>query len=152
MSLNVLTQGVGTGGASASIFVTGLSEADTVTATKDGKTVKGKWVQKPNPAYIGLPSGYTQLEYIESNGDQYTNSNLTPSDDMRIEATACKAANADGTSFFGGNTSKPYGCALYGSGGTMQLFCAQTGNINVGAIPYGEWFDFDITVKNGAIH
>lgn len=43
MSLQVLTQGGGAGGASASIFVTGLSEADTVTATKDGKTVKGKW-------------------------------------------------------------------------------------------------------------
>ena len=43
MSLNVLTQGGGTGGASASIFVKGLSESDTVTATKDGKTVRGKW-------------------------------------------------------------------------------------------------------------
>ena len=70
MSLNVLTQGGGTGGASASIFVTGLSEADTVTATKGGKTVKGKWVSKENPTYIGLPNGYTQLEYIESTGTQ----------------------------------------------------------------------------------
>lgn len=46
MSLFNNTQGGGTGGASASIFVTGLSEADTVTATKDGKTVKGKWGSK----------------------------------------------------------------------------------------------------------
>lgn len=43
MSLNVLTQGGGTGGETASIFVTGLSEADTVTATKNGKTITAKW-------------------------------------------------------------------------------------------------------------
>ena len=43
MSLNVLTQGGGAGGATASIFITGLSESDTVSAVKDGKTVKGKW-------------------------------------------------------------------------------------------------------------
>jgi len=85
MSLNVLTQGVGTGGASASIFVTGLSEADTVTATKDGKTVKGKWVQKPNPAYIGLPSGYTQLESIEGTGTQYFKTGLTTNDNYTIK-------------------------------------------------------------------
>lgn len=69
MSLEVLTQGGGTGGASASIFVTGLSEADVVTATKDGKTVQGKWVRKPNPAFV-LPEGYTQFEYIEFTGTQ----------------------------------------------------------------------------------
>lgn len=46
MSLNVLTQGGGTGGASASIFITGLTASDVVTATKDSKTVKGKWVEK----------------------------------------------------------------------------------------------------------
>ena len=63
MSLNVLTQSGGTGGASASIVVTGLDEASTVIATKDGKTVSGKWGQKPNPDYVGLPYGYTQLEY-----------------------------------------------------------------------------------------
>lgn len=62
---------LGTGGESASIFVTGLSETDTVTASKDGKTVIGKWTQKSNPSYITLPIGYTQLEYIQSTGTQY---------------------------------------------------------------------------------
>jgi hypothetical protein len=70
MSLRVMTQGGGTGGASASIFVTGLSEADTVTATKDGKPVNGVLVQKPNPAVV-VPSGYTQLEYIQQSGSAY---------------------------------------------------------------------------------
>ena len=34
---------LGAGGESASIFITGLSETDMVTASKDGKTVVGKW-------------------------------------------------------------------------------------------------------------
>ena len=33
----------GNGGETASIFVTGLSATDTVTATKDGKSYSGKW-------------------------------------------------------------------------------------------------------------
>lgn len=61
---------VGGGGPAASIFVTGLSETDTVTATNGSKTKVGVWTQKPNPAYV-VPDGYTQLEYIESTGTQY---------------------------------------------------------------------------------
>lgn len=55
----------GASGPAASIFVTGLSETDTVTA------VHKKTVQVPNPAAHGLPDGYTELEYIESTGTQY---------------------------------------------------------------------------------
>ena len=54
---------------SASIIVTGLSETDSVSASKDVKTVIGKWGQIPNPAIV-VPDGYTQLEYIESDGTQ----------------------------------------------------------------------------------
>ena len=61
----------GASGPSASIFVTGLSETDTVTATKGSKTLTGKWKSDPNPAWHGLPDGYTELEYIESTGTQY---------------------------------------------------------------------------------
>ena len=67
------------GGESASIFVTGLSETDTVTASKDGKTVTGVWTQKPNPVSHGLPDGYTELEYIEATGSQYVVTNIHPS-------------------------------------------------------------------------
>lgn len=60
----------GASGPAASIFVTGLSETDTVTATNGSKTLTGKRTQKPNPDYIGLPDGYTQLEYIELSGSK----------------------------------------------------------------------------------
>lgn len=35
---------LGVGGESANIFVTGLSETDTVSATKDGNAISGKWI------------------------------------------------------------------------------------------------------------
>lgn len=68
------------GGERASIFVTGLSETDTVTATKDGKTIIGKWANVLNPSYYALPDGYTQLEYIASSGTQYINTGVLASD------------------------------------------------------------------------
>ena len=61
---------------SASIFVTGLSETDTVTASKDGKTVIGKWTQKSNPVAHGLPDGYTELSFIKSDGSQCIDTNI----------------------------------------------------------------------------
>ena len=42
-----------------------------LTILGDGsKTKAGVWTQIPNPVYVILPDGYTQLEYIESNGMQ----------------------------------------------------------------------------------
>ena len=82
MSLEVLT--MGGGGESASIFVTGLSETDTVSASKDGKTVNGRWTQKPNPALRNLPDGYTQLEYIEGTGTQYIDTRYNPNNNTRV--------------------------------------------------------------------
>lgn len=84
MSLSVLTRG-GSSGPAASIFVTGLSETDIVTATNGIKTVHGKWWQKENTAYIGLPDGYTQLECIESTGTQWINMNLIAKTNYRAE-------------------------------------------------------------------
>lgn len=74
----------GNGGETASILVTGLSETDTVTATKDGKTYSGKWVSKPNPAYV-VPDGYTQLDYIESTGTQYIDTGVLPNQSTNVE-------------------------------------------------------------------
>ena len=103
MSLFNNTQGGGTGGASASIFITGLSEADTVTATKDGKTVNGKWVSEPNPESV-VPDGYTQLNYIQSTGTQYIDTGVTGGANASFEMTArLVETNAkNNNQFFGG--------------------------------------------------
>ena len=57
----------------ATIFVTGVGESSTVTATKDGKTVNGVGTTRPNPEFHGLPDGYTELKYVESTNGQYFN-------------------------------------------------------------------------------
>ena len=97
----------GGGGPAASIFVTGLSETDTVTATNGSKTLTGKWTQIPNPDYIGLPDGYTQLEYIQSSGTQYIDTGISAnSTNLTVEC--------DGTSLGTGFT-------LFGVGGTYDF-------------------------------
>ena len=68
MSLNVLTQGGGAGGKSASIFITGLSEADVVTATKDGKTLHGRWTG--NRHEISPIKSYGMWTISATNGEQ----------------------------------------------------------------------------------
>ena len=93
----------GGGGPAASIFVTGLSETDTVTATKGSKTLTGKWTQKPNPAAHGLPDGYTELEYIEGAGAQWLNTNISSSDNMEIEVDFTYTALDSTEDFICGN-------------------------------------------------
>ena len=73
MIINPIISGIG--GETASIFITGLSETDTVTCTKNGKVKQGKWVTKANPD-VSVPAGYTQLEYIESSGTQYIDTGI----------------------------------------------------------------------------
>ena len=63
---------LGSGCLVANIFVKSLSETDTVTAINGSKIKAGVWTQIPNPAYVTLLDGYTQLEYIEGNGMQLT--------------------------------------------------------------------------------
>lgn len=70
MSLNVLTQGGGTGGETASIFVTGLSEADTVTATKDGKTIAAKWNSAESRFEITKIKDYGMWTVTATDGEQ----------------------------------------------------------------------------------
>lgn len=71
MSLEVLTRGGGKG-AFASIFVSGLSEADTITATKDGKMVQGKWNSTENRFEIKRIKEYGIWPVIATNGEKTT--------------------------------------------------------------------------------
>ena len=90
----------GGGGPAASIFVTGLSETDTVTATKGSKTLTGKWTQKSNPLAHGLPDGYTELTYIESTGTQYIDTEVNGAGTLRFEVD-CVTNNDVSSSNFG---------------------------------------------------
>lgn len=76
MSLNVLTQGGGAGGETASIFAKGLSESDVVTFTSPkGRVKSGKWVNRAR-----LPEEYQKVEYIQSSGTQYIDTEVSAKD------------------------------------------------------------------------
>ena len=121
--MSILGDGIvlGAGGESASIFVTGLSETDTVTASKDGKMIIGKWTQKSNPAFV-LPTGYTQLEYIESTGTQYINTLYSPAIGDNIKATFMATNSGEKWLLCGAhsNTDLGHGPLLLASDGVFK--------------------------------
>ena len=62
---------------------------------------KGSVHTKPR---VGLPSGYTELEYIQSSGEQYVNTGYKPTPSTRVEVDI---------DFLSGNTT--YNC-IFGAG------------------------------------
>lgn len=144
MSLNVLTQGGGTGGESASIFITGLSETDSVKAVKDGKTVNGKWVSEPNPAWRNLPEGYTQVEYLESSGTQYIDTGVSANGtELTVECDG--TALGDGYTLFGSNvnTSTSGFEVLPAPDRGYVRFNYHDADIDVSEVPYDGMFRID---------
>lgn len=61
----------GNGGETAEIFVTGLSETDTVTCTKDGKTKQGKWVDSKTVMHQDIDT------LLLLHGDEFTDSSVS---------------------------------------------------------------------------
>ena len=82
MSLSVKTQGGGVSTPSASIFITGLSENDVVTATNYGNTVQGKWDSTENRFKIS-PIKFLGLWTVTA-----TNGEQTITQDVLVDAIA----------------------------------------------------------------
>lgn len=61
----------GNGGEAASIFITGLSETDTVTCTKDGKAKQGKWVDSKTVMHQDIDT------LLLLHGDEFTDSSVS---------------------------------------------------------------------------
>lgn len=134
----------GGGGPTASIKVTGLSQSDTVTAAMGSKTKTAKWVTFTNPAAHGLPSGYTELESIESTGTQYIDTGVNVDNNLGVEMDfVCKSAisTTDGEfgSFFGG-------CKLLNGSLNIRVWI---GTYKTGS--YAGVFDWNLTTYNGGI-
>lgn len=123
----------GGGGPSASIFVTGLSETDTVTATNGSKTKVGVWTQKPNPAIHGLPDGYTELECIIGGSTQYINTGFTPNQDTRVVLDHKFIGNTTVSCGFGSRVSAASRGFQYGAD--------YNGNKTAAFVQYGGTYD-----------
>ena len=137
----------GASGPAARIFVAGLSETDTVTATNGSKTKVGVWTQKPNPAYV-VPDGYTQLEYIESTGTQYINTGLTMESGFHIKGVIQYTAISDGVNGLFGtdgtsdNARNNFGY-LYASNGS-GWFVGRGGYFRGGSASLNTEYSFDV--------
>ena len=76
---------------------------------------------------LSLPEGYTQLEYIESSGEQYIDTGVSPNQDTRITMTAMLTeAPSEFAAFFGART-----------GGNSQFWLFWNGNSNIFQGRYG---------------
>lgn len=115
----------GASGPAASIFVTGLSENDTVTATNGSKTKVGVWTQIPNPAAYGLPDGYTELEYIRSSGNQYIDLGVSYGADVEVQLDFTLTEVSNNTRFFGSYPAYDNKRFLIGyNGGALTMWSA----------------------------
>lgn len=86
---------------------------------------------------MSLPSGYTQLKYIQSSGTQYIDTAFFPSGNalrvvMKFQYTAAHSS----MSLFGNHTSTPYSLTVYGArptfwvGETNDLSCGPETELN----------------------
>ena len=104
--------------------VTGEGTSITLDNTKEGKmkiNLKGNTSQ----ATSILPSGYTQVDYIQSSGTQYIDTGVAPSTSTGIDITYIDNNQGSGTdTLIGSGTSTTIG--YYGisrSGTQLQLYC-----------------------------
>lgn len=67
----------GNGGETVTIFVTGLSETDTVTVTKDGRTYNGKWVSSKNIWSFTKLKGIGTYTVTATNGTDTVSTQVT---------------------------------------------------------------------------
>ena len=67
----------GNGGETVAIFVTGLSETDTVTVTKDGRTYNGKWVSSENIWSFTKLKGIGTYTVTATNGTDTVSTQVT---------------------------------------------------------------------------
>ena len=107
-----------------------------------------------------LPQGYTPLAYIESDGSQYIQTSIIPSNysnNLRIKARVNQTTKQNTTSYFvGGNTNGGRFCNIslnannnwdfYGGGATAsQVFDIPSDFYAL----VNTWYDIDCTIKNG---
>ena len=72
------------GNSGTGAFIAGAEVPQYIDGYVDGKTIIGKWIQKPNPAAPGLPDGYTELEYIEGDGNSYIDTGVLSTSEMSM--------------------------------------------------------------------
>lgn len=100
---------------------------------------------------MALPSGYTQLKYIQSSGTQYINTRFKPSGNaLRVVMKFRYTAAYSGLSLFGNHTSTPYSLTVYGTRPTFWV--GNSSDVSCGPqTEQGVDYTLDATAENGTI-
>lgn len=100
---------------------------------------------------MALPSGYTQLKYIQSSGTQYINTRFNPSGNaLRVVMKFRYTAAYSGLSLFGNHTSTPYSLTVYGTRPTFWV--GNSSDVSCGPqTEQGVDYTLDATAENGTI-
>lgn len=100
---------------------------------------------------MALPSGYTQLKYIQSSGTQYINTMFKPSGNaLRVVMKFRYTAAYSGLSLFGNHTSTPYSLTVYGTRPTFWV--GNSSDVSCGPqTEQGVDYTLDATAENGTI-
>lgn len=98
-----------------------------------------------------MPDGYTQVEYIESTGQQFINTDFYPSGGkFRVVLKFMYTRNHDGLSLFGSSSGAPFSMTVYGYyptfyvGDTNNMFCGEETSLNT-------VYTLDATADNGTL-
>ena len=100
---------------------------------------------------MALPSGYTQLKYIESSGAQFIKTAFFPSGNaLRVEMKFRYTTEHSGLSLFGNHTYLPYSLSVYGARPTFWV--GDSGDISCGPqTEQGVDYMLDATAANGTL-
>lgn len=98
-----------------------------------------------------LPDGYVEVEYLESTGTQYINTEVHPSDNSyRVALKFRYLVSHSGLSLFGNSTSRPYSVTVYGSRPTFYV--GDQAGISVGPqTDIGVDYALDATASDGKV-
>ena len=99
---------------------------------------------------MGLPNGYIELEYIESTGTQYINTDyIVQSESLQVILKFAYLSAHDSASLFGSESSKQYSICPYGA---PSFFVGKTQNLESAYAPkIGEIVTLDVSAINGTL-
>jgi hypothetical protein len=102
---------------------------------------------------MALPSGYTQLQYIQSSGTQYIDTGFTPSGNaLRIKMKFKATASLDSTSLFGSQSSAGvFSLLAYCASTSMGIYCAKSTNLTTFKVTTGGTYELDCAYSGGTL-
>lgn len=123
---------------------------DTINAQFYGNSGTGTFLAAPIDGYVNLPVGYTQVQYIESTGSQYINTEHTvQSENMRVIIRFSYIGDHSGSSIFGSERNTRYSICPFG---VPQLYVGQTAQIPMAYSPaVNEICLLEVHANNGAV-